>query len=142
MDSETIRKLDVLARIEETLAEVLRDNVERAQSDDVRAHMVRLASSHQWHAQALVGMEGIEATQSEWMDREMDNLRRRVEAARDYGDFMDTLSNVEREESTRIEELLGDPLDEQIEHMLAAAKRDIDIDANIFLKQAEALGHA
>jgi len=142
MTEETYRKLNLMARIEQTIATGLRDTLDRADSDEIRARMVRLASSHEWHSKALLGIEGVEGTHTEKVDREMATLLQTIERPREYGAFMDTLSNVEREQSTRIAELLGSDLDEQIEQMLIAAQHDIDVDASAFLAEAAALGYA
>jgi hypothetical protein len=127
MHTETVRKLDLIVRIEETLAEVVYDAVERIEDSELREHLRDMAEHHDRHATELLNL-GITPSASVKVDIEMDTYRRRIENRTDERELLEALYNMEREQSARIEESLTEHLEDELCSALETAREEIEDD--------------
>lgn len=131
MLTETTRKLDVIVRMEEVLAELVHDTAERIEDPEVRDHLHQMSEHHTLHAAELINA-GVLPEDSGRLDMEVDRYRSYLRQPQSQRQLVETLSNLEREQRARIDNALLESLEPRIVSALENAGSDINADVRMF----------
>lgn len=131
MLTETIRKLDVIVRMEEMLAELVHDSADQVEDANVREHLHQMSEHHTLHAAELINV-GVLPEDSGRLDMEVDRYRSYLRTPQTQWQLIETLSNLEREQRARIDNALLETLDPRVASALDNAGSDIDADVRMF----------
>lgn len=127
MQTETIRKLDVIVRMEEMLADVVHDSADIVQDPEMRDHLREMTEHHSLHAAELINV-GVLPEDSGKLDMEIDRYRSYLHQPQTQQQLIETLGNLEHEQRARIDNALLESLDPNVVSALQHARSDIDHD--------------
>jgi hypothetical protein len=139
MQTDTARRLGEIARIEETLADLVTASIPRVESTELKNRMRRVAARHRKHNEALLGMAEVERPTSGAAEDERAVLHRRVQHAEDTESLMATLGHLEQEQSARLQEVIDEHPESEVARLIREEKQDLDEDVRVFLDMSAGL---
>lgn len=134
MQTQIAHTLGRMARLEETLADLVTTSIARVPDSGMKNRMRRVAERHRKHNEALLGLPGVERASAEEVAEDRDGLRRRIENAEGADGLMATLGHIELEQQARLEDALLQEQGSETVRKLLAEKDELDEDIRSFLE--------
>jgi hypothetical protein len=130
MKTQTLEQLDQVVRIEQVLADMVRDTIPVVQDRAVREHLTDMARRHDRHVRDMLALEGVYPSRSHEMDSSLHYMYERMETTRAEGAprALRQLADFERAQSGRIQAAMSTDLDPKAEAVLDEAQVDIERD--------------